>query len=200
MMEQQTVKKDHRRVYKIKLRRSKANARERNRMHGLNAALDRLRSHVPIYLTHSDSNSVPQKLSKIETLRLARNYILALTQTLQEERPMEMSRFINILSSELSQTTSNLLTSSFLSRNGYRLPHYTHYYQNDFENFKYNPSDCSKYNGSQGVHDESYGHFWENYMSTNYGYKHETSHNFKYWNIYSNNIPIQNGNDYNHVY
>lgn len=31
------------RVYKVKLRRSKANARERNRMHGLNAALDRLR-------------------------------------------------------------------------------------------------------------------------------------------------------------
>lgn len=28
---------------KIKLKRDKANARERNRMHGLNAALDRLR-------------------------------------------------------------------------------------------------------------------------------------------------------------
>lgn len=33
------------RVYKVKLRRSKANARERNRMHGLNAALDRLRKY-----------------------------------------------------------------------------------------------------------------------------------------------------------
>lgn len=28
---------------KVKLKRTKANARERNRMHGLNAALDRLR-------------------------------------------------------------------------------------------------------------------------------------------------------------
>lgn len=31
------------RVQKVKIRRSKANARERHRMHGLNAALDRLR-------------------------------------------------------------------------------------------------------------------------------------------------------------
>lgn len=31
------------RGYKVKTRRFKANARERNRMHGLNAALDRLR-------------------------------------------------------------------------------------------------------------------------------------------------------------
>lgn len=30
-------------ILKVKLKRSKANARERNRMHGLNAALDRLR-------------------------------------------------------------------------------------------------------------------------------------------------------------
>lgn len=31
------------RVQKVRIRRSKANARERHRMHGLNAALDRLR-------------------------------------------------------------------------------------------------------------------------------------------------------------
>lgn len=31
------------RVQKVRMRRSKANARERHRMHGLNAALDRLR-------------------------------------------------------------------------------------------------------------------------------------------------------------
>lgn len=37
-------------VHKVKMRRSKANARERNRMHGLNAALDRLRRYVTIIL------------------------------------------------------------------------------------------------------------------------------------------------------
>lgn len=30
-------------LHKVQIRRSKANARERNRMHGLNAALDKLR-------------------------------------------------------------------------------------------------------------------------------------------------------------
>lgn len=34
------------RVQKVKIRRSKANARERHRMHGLNAALDRLRRYT----------------------------------------------------------------------------------------------------------------------------------------------------------
>ncbi|CAH1372617.1 unnamed protein product [Tenebrio molitor] len=102
------------RVYKVKLRRSKANARERNRMHGLNAALDRLRNRMPIQQTHSDLSSAPQKLSKIETLRLARNYILAMSQTLQEGRPMELTRFIKILSRDLSQTTANLLTGTLM--------------------------------------------------------------------------------------
>uniref|UniRef100_A0A8I3NVF4 Neuronal differentiation 1 n=2 Tax=Canis lupus familiaris TaxID=9615 RepID=A0A8I3NVF4_CANLF len=52
------------RLERFKLRRMKANARERNRMHGLNAALDNLRKVVPCY-------SKTQKLSKIETLRLS---------------------------------------------------------------------------------------------------------------------------------
>ncbi|XP_050312071.1 neurogenic differentiation factor 6-A-like [Anthonomus grandis grandis] len=94
---------------KVRVRRSKANARERNRMHGLNAALDALRRCMPIQMTHSDVNSSPQKLSKIETLRLARNYISAMSQTLQEGRSMDLNRFVQILSRELSQTTANLL-------------------------------------------------------------------------------------------
>lgn len=36
------------RVQKVRMRRCKANARERHRMHGLNAALDRLRRYVII--------------------------------------------------------------------------------------------------------------------------------------------------------
>ncbi|GAB1609916.1 hypothetical protein Ahia01_001277500, partial [Argonauta hians] len=64
------------RVQKLRIRRVKANARERNRMHGLNDALDTLRLHVPC-------TSKTQKLSKIETLRLARNYISALGEILK---------------------------------------------------------------------------------------------------------------------
>ena len=56
------------RMERSKVRRNKANARERTRMHDLNSALDNLRKVVPCY-------SKTQKLSKIETLRLAKNYI-----------------------------------------------------------------------------------------------------------------------------
>ncbi|KAL4640941.1 hypothetical protein GN956_G11726 [Arapaima gigas] len=59
-------------------RRMKANDRERNRMHNLNSALDTLRSVLP---TLPDD----AKLTKIETLRFAHNYIWALTETLRME-------------------------------------------------------------------------------------------------------------------
>ncbi|XP_022540401.2 neurogenin-3 [Astyanax mexicanus] len=57
-------------------RRTKANDRERHRMHNLNSALDALRSVLP---TFPDDT----KLTKIETLRFAHNYIWALTETLR---------------------------------------------------------------------------------------------------------------------
>jgi len=59
-----------------KNRRVKANDRERNRMHSLNEALERLRCVLPIF---PDDN----KLTKIETLRFARNYIWMLSETLK---------------------------------------------------------------------------------------------------------------------
>lgn len=65
-------------VAKLKrTRRVKANDRERNRMHSLNDALDTLRTVLP---------TVPEeaKLTKIETLRMAHNYIWALSQTLKQ--------------------------------------------------------------------------------------------------------------------
>ncbi|XP_066477497.1 neurogenin-3 [Tiliqua scincoides] len=57
-------------------RRMKANDRERNRMHHLNSALDALRGVLPTFPDDA-------KLTKIETLRFAHNYIWALTQTLR---------------------------------------------------------------------------------------------------------------------
>lgn len=90
---------------KQKVRRVKANARERHRMHSLNAALEQLRTRVPL------SNVHHQKLSKIETLRLARNYIAALASILRSEAQPSTLQYGQILSRGLSQTTTNLIAS-----------------------------------------------------------------------------------------
>ncbi|KAM6952907.1 neurogenin-1 [Lycodopsis pacificus] len=59
-----------------KNRRVKANDRERNRMHNLNDALDTLREVLPDFPDET-------KLTKIETLRFAHNYIWALSETIR---------------------------------------------------------------------------------------------------------------------
>ena len=93
------------RLVKFKQRRVKANARERNRMHGLNDALDTLRKVVPCY-------SKTQKLSKIETLRLAKNYISALSDILRTGRVPDTITFAQTLSKGLSQPTTNLVAGA----------------------------------------------------------------------------------------
>uniref|UniRef100_A0A0K0DMC6 BHLH domain-containing protein n=1 Tax=Angiostrongylus cantonensis TaxID=6313 RepID=A0A0K0DMC6_ANGCA len=97
-------------LLKKKQRRLKANGRERQRMHGLNDALDVLRQYVPITTQH-------QKLSKIETLRLARNYILVLQRILQTGRQPTPLEYAHQLSVGLSQTTTNLLANLLQVRN-----------------------------------------------------------------------------------
>ncbi|CAH1269390.1 NEUROD4 [Branchiostoma lanceolatum] len=54
------------------VRRLVANSQERDRMHGINDALERLRRHIPLHLGS-------RRLSKIKTLRMAMAYIEALT-------------------------------------------------------------------------------------------------------------------------
>lgn len=148
-------------------------------------------------MTHSDLNSVPQKLSKIETLRLARNYIIAMTQTLQEGQPMEITRFIKLLSKELSQTTANLLTGTVLSNlhmNNRKL-----YMNNEHENYVYDYNqDNSYYNNSSNNNnylDDNYNNkFWTNYsnykLNCEMVYKQSGTniHNFRYWD--SNNYLL----------
>jgi len=56
-------------------RRLESNERERIRMHGLNAAFNNLQEVIPPV-------SMERKMSKIETLTLARNYIMALTNVI----------------------------------------------------------------------------------------------------------------------
>ncbi|XP_076827989.1 neurogenic differentiation factor 6-A [Brachyhypopomus gauderio] len=90
------------RMDRVKLRRMEANARERNRMHGLNNALDSLRKVVPCY-------SKTQKLSKIETLRLAKNYIWALSEILSTGKRPDLLTFVQTLCKGLSQPTTNLV-------------------------------------------------------------------------------------------
>lgn len=87
---------------RVKLRRQEANARERSRMHGLNDALENLRKVVPCY-------SKTQKLSKIETLRLAKNYIWALSETLSAGKRPDLLSFVQTLCKGLSQPTTNLV-------------------------------------------------------------------------------------------
>lgn len=58
-----------------KVRRAKANDRERTRMQTLNQALEKLRTVLPAFPDET-------KLTKIETLRFANNYIYALKETI----------------------------------------------------------------------------------------------------------------------
>jgi Helix-loop-helix DNA-binding domain. len=67
-------------------RRLVANARERSRVHALSNAFDALRSTIPSY-------SSEQKLSKLTILRVAINYIDALTQLLAPKTPITQRRF-----------------------------------------------------------------------------------------------------------
>uniref|UniRef100_A0A8C9SZA6 Neuronal differentiation 2 n=1 Tax=Scleropages formosus TaxID=113540 RepID=A0A8C9SZA6_SCLFO len=90
------------RVERSKVRRQKANARERTRMHDLNSALDNLRKVVPCY-------SKTQKLSKIETLRLAKNYIWALSEILRNGKRPDVVSYVQTLCKGLSQPTTNLV-------------------------------------------------------------------------------------------
>ncbi|XP_033964882.1 neurogenic differentiation factor 6-A [Pseudochaenichthys georgianus] len=90
------------RMDRVRLRRIEANTRERNRMHSLNSELDILRKVVPCY-----SNT--QKLSKIDTLRLAKNYIWALSETLSIGKRPDLLTFVQTLCKGLSQPTTNLV-------------------------------------------------------------------------------------------
>ncbi len=59
-----------------RLRRGKANDRERKRMHSLNDALEGLRAVLP------QIDDEP-RMTKIETLRMAHNYIMTLAEMLK---------------------------------------------------------------------------------------------------------------------
>lgn len=74
-------------------RRCAANMRERNRMHVVNFAFDRLREVVPSYPAN-------RKLSKIETLRMACSYIQELTNLLKSSTVVQGTDDVPALTSQ----------------------------------------------------------------------------------------------------
>ncbi|UJR22270.1 hypothetical protein I4U23_025330 [Adineta vaga] len=93
------------RVARFKVRRIKANGRERERMKGLNEQLEVLRETIPCF-------SLSQKLSKIETLRLAKNYIEALTHMISSDQVLDNTHFAQLLCRDLSPNTMNLVAAT----------------------------------------------------------------------------------------
>lgn len=104
---------------KLRSRRAKANARERNRMHRLNEAFDKLRQHIPLQqsirtrTSTTVTRAAPQsKLSKIETIRLAQNYIETLTLLLNHGNTMSRAEFWSRLVDRISQSTVNVFRNN----------------------------------------------------------------------------------------
>ncbi|KZC11621.1 Protein dimmed [Dufourea novaeangliae] len=85
------------------LRRLESNERERMRMHSLNDAFQSLREVIPHV-------SKKRQLSKIETLTLAKNYIVALTDAIcamrTEEKTMDQQH--EVLESQESSNNMNI--------------------------------------------------------------------------------------------
>ncbi|XP_064459160.1 neurogenin-1-like [Ornithodoros turicata] len=103
-------------VVKVKkTRRLKANDRERNRMHNLNSALDRLRCVLPTFAEDT-------KLTKIETLRFAHNYIWALSETLKIVGTKSDKKDSNTVSSSEVTTTTEPEASTTTLPGGYSAP------------------------------------------------------------------------------
>ncbi|CAH8823375.1 unnamed protein product [Trichobilharzia szidati] len=168
------------RLVRMKMRRARANARERSRMHGLNSALDTLRQHIlpsalvngdisldrnspyaRMQINHNAINSdrknqqsttvtdqvsststtinnnnnnnrnmsnlhqFGQKLSKIETLRLACNYIGLLASILNNIQFDSITDIIKYLCHGLSQITTNQIAAALHSDPSRLLKHYT---------------------------------------------------------------------------
>lgn len=93
-------------------RRLESNERERIRMHSLNDAFQSLREVIPHV-------SLERRLSKIETLTLAKNYIIALTDVIcnqnENSTKKQLPTLPQLLSVNSSATSTTSSTSSDIS-------------------------------------------------------------------------------------
>lgn len=110
---------------KNRSRRTKANDRERHRMHQLNDAFDLLRNHIPLQLpaTSEENTNTPSrpteaassrmttalKLSKIETIRLAQNYIRTLSMLQDRTERLTEAELWQLLVPHISAATATQL-------------------------------------------------------------------------------------------
>lgn len=89
------------------LRRLESNERERMRMHSLNDAFQALREVIP-HVT------MERKLSKIETLTLAKHYIMALTNVICDMRGESKPYEFPEISEQAETISENSVYSRFL--------------------------------------------------------------------------------------
>lgn len=154
---------------------------------------------MPIQQTHSDLSAAPQKLSKIETLRLARNYILAMSQTLQEGRPMELTRFIKILSRDLSQTTANLLTGALMG-NGKQVNYRRIFMPEHNSACSYQERYNNNFPAQPYIGSNYYNSYWSGYRfecESNNGGRNNVN-NFRYWE--NNHVYTSEHHSFYNVY
>ncbi|XP_066142245.1 uncharacterized protein tap [Euwallacea fornicatus] len=163
-------------IMKIKrVRRLKANDRERNRMHMLNEALDRLRCVLPSFPEDT-------KLTKIETLRFAHNYIQALSEAAKdvEKFSTEDSVIVNVGNMTVS---INKEGNSMASRDEERRSH-----ASVISGSITNASFMQDYNNSNGIC-ENYSRPYQ--YDVPY-YDHYNSPNDQYFNSgFNNNVAYE---------
>jgi len=189
----------------------KANDRERNRMHLLNEALDRLRCVLPTFPEDA-------KLTKIETLRFAHNYIWALSQTLQAvraggEAPMTLS--VGSVTVSIGGLGGNVITSSTGScaaaqqrRTGSSTassPPMAHDmsspgsdwppHQDDTQDSQYRDHDEQVYQAP--LPDEAYGYYggaygvWGSHMDANHGMKFQSHPSMLHRSAHANTVGFR---------
>lgn len=100
---------------KFRSRRRKANARERARMRHLNEMFDRLRELIPLFVQMETSERLNalRKISKIDTLHLAQNYIKILTIILSGKDYTEQELFDTLCNRVSSATKKSFQKSLF---------------------------------------------------------------------------------------
>lgn len=147
-------------IVKIKkYRRIKANDRERNRMHSLNEALERLRLTLPTFPEDT-------KLTKIETLRFAHNYIFALSQIMENGYNIQTIDLEKLQSLTLSgeKITKELFRAVFVHQTPLYFPpppsqqlHHQPYNDSMYSSptSSYSGGDCGTINNGIGINSSS---------------------------------------------
>lgn len=177
-------------------RRSRANDRERNRMQTLNGALSVLKQHLPLELLVNESTSDldasgstedskknkkgkgEDKLTKIDTLKLATRYISLLSSMLRDDQDGSVCT-VSSSSSPVStytyhdQTYRQLSTQADLVHSSNQNMTNSNYYLNCFNSNSNQPQNIEYLNSSNKA-----SHFYSsNYQEHHFNYNSSSSNN-----------------------